>query len=114
MTLNEYQRLAQRTSSHQLPSSKIENGVLGLCGESGEVADLLKKHKHQGHEFNREKMIEELGDVLWYCAELAEGLGVTLEDVAKGNIAKLLKRYPEGFTSERSIRREEESHVEEN
>ena len=52
-------------------------------------------------------MIEELGDVLWYCAELACGLGVTLEEVAMKNIGKLRRRYPEGFSAERSINREE-------
>ncbi len=45
------------------------NGVMGLCGESGEVIDILKKHLSQGHELNKEKMAEELGDVAWYLAE---------------------------------------------
>ena len=114
MELIEYQQLAQRTSSHQLLSSKIENGILGLCGESGECADLYKKYLYQGHEFDREAMKAELGDVLWYCAELAAGLGVTLEDVAWANIEKLRKRYPDGFEVERSVNREEKRHVEEN
>ena len=106
MEMNEYQKLAQRTSSHQLLSSKIENGILGLCGESGECADLYKKYIYQGHAFDREAMKIELGDVLWYCAELAAGLGVTLEEVAAGNIEKLRKRYPDGFATERSVNRE--------
>ncbi len=106
MTLNEYQALAQRTSGNRLASAKIENGVLGLCGESGECADIYKKYMHQGHEFDLEHMAEELGDVLWYCAELAEGLGVTLDAIAESNIAKLMKRYPDGFETERSVNRE--------
>ena len=106
MTLNDYQALAQRTSNNALPSNKIENGILGLCGESDEVADLWKKYLYQGHEFDRKAAAEELGDVLWYCAELAAGLGVTLEDVAAGNIAKLQKRYPDGFDARRSAERE--------
>lgn len=52
-------------------------------------------------------MVEELGDVLWYCAELAVGLGVTLEDVAAANIDKLRARYPQGFDAERSRNRDE-------
>lgn len=106
MELNEYQTLAQRTSNTNLPSDKIECGILGLCGESGECADLYKKYLYQGHEFDREAMKAELGDVLWYVAELAAGLGITLEEVAAGNIEKLRKRYPDGFATERSVNRE--------
>ena len=106
MTLNDYQALAQRTSNNALPSNKIENGILGLSGETGECADLYKKYMYQGHEFDRQAMKAELGDVLWYVAEMAAGLGITLEDVAAGNIAKLQKRYPDGFDTRRSVERE--------
>lgn len=108
MQLTEYQELAQRTAKISESSmDKIHNGCLGLCGEAGECIDALKKHMHQGHELNREDMIAECGDCLWYVAELAAGLGVTLEEVAQRNIAKLKKRYPEGFDSAHSIHREE-------
>ena len=107
MTMNDYQLLAQRTSSTSTAGGRIENGILGLCGETGECADHWKKHLFQGHELDKNHMIEELGDVLWYCAELASGLGVTLEDVALINIEKLKGRYPEGFDPERSRNREE-------
>jgi NTP pyrophosphatase (non-canonical NTP hydrolase) len=80
---------------------------MGLNGEAGECIDLLKKHLFQGHKLDKDKLTEELGDVLWYCAELACGLSVTLEEVAQRNIEKLKKRYPEGFDAERSINREE-------
>lgn len=106
MTMNEYQLLAQRTANTKGRSGKIENGILGLCGETGECADLLKKYLFQEHELDKDKMVEELGDVLWYCAELATGLGVTLDEVARRNIDKLKARYPEGFDPERSIHRE--------
>ena len=108
MKMNEYQTLAQRTCNiTDTMMDKIENGCMGLNGEAGECIDLLKKARFQGHELDREKMIEELGDVLWYCAELACGLGVTLEEVAQRNIDKLRRRYPEGFDAERSRNREE-------
>lgn len=107
MTINDYQRLAQRTASTKVPSSKIENGILGLCGETGEIADVYKKYLYQGHELDREHMAEELGDVCWYVAELAAGLGVTLEEVIRQNIEKLRKRYPDGFDAERSMHRED-------
>lgn len=112
MTLNEYQRLAQRTTNEEhdgfvsISIKKIDNGILGLCGESGECADCWKKARHQGHQFDREKLIKEAGDVLWYVAELAAGLGVTLEEIATRNIEKLRSRYPDGFAAERSIHRE--------
>lgn len=107
MELNAYQTLAQRTGNTNLLSDKIECGILGLCGESGECADLYKKYLYQGHEFDREAMVSELGDVLWYVAELAAGLGITLEEVAAGNIAKLQNRYPDGFDTRRSVERED-------
>jgi NTP pyrophosphatase (non-canonical NTP hydrolase) len=105
--MNEYQQLAQRTANTTTQSDKIHNALLGLFGEGGELADQIKKTCYQGHELDAAHMIEELGDVLWYCAELACGLGVTLEEVAQRNIGKLKKRYPEGFDAERSINREE-------
>lgn len=106
MTMQEYQALAQRTASTTAQSCKIENGVLGLAGEAGEVADLLKKYLYQGHELDREKMIDEAGDVLWYIVELAAGLGVTLDQVAQHNVDKLRRRYPDGFSIVRSVERE--------
>ncbi len=111
MNLNEYQALAQRTSGNGTPHGhdRVLNGILGLVGEAGECADIYKKAMFQGHTFITERLIEELGDVLWYCAELATGLGYTLEDVAQCNIDKLKKRYPDGFDPERSLHREGET-----
>ena len=106
MELLEYQRLAQRTSNTKTSSEKIENGLMGLNGEAGECIDILKKYRFQGHELDRTKLLDELGDVLWYIAEAASGLGITMEDIAIHNIGKLKKRYPEGFDSERSRHRE--------
>jgi NTP pyrophosphatase (non-canonical NTP hydrolase) len=78
---------------------------MGLCGESGEVIDIVKKHLAQGHELNKDKIIEELGDVLWYVAEVAYVLNVKLEDVFTLNIEKLSKRYKNGFSVSDSINR---------
>ena len=107
MTINEYQKLAQRTSSTKTPTHKLTNACLGLAGETGEVCDLLKKALFQGHALVREHMIEELGDCAWYLAEAASGLGVSLEDILLQNIAKLKRRYPAGFDPERSMNRAE-------
>ncbi|MBR4610953.1 MAG: nucleoside triphosphate pyrophosphohydrolase family protein, partial [Erysipelotrichaceae bacterium] len=69
--------------------------------------DILKKHLSQGHDLNREKMIEELGDVAWYLAETAFALDVDLDTVLRKNLDKLKKRYPEGFSVTDSINRSE-------
>lgn len=108
MNANEYQKLAMTTLNKDLSERDVLiNGVMGLCGEAGEVIDLVKKHLHQGHELNKEKMINELGDVCWYIAELATALNVNLEDILIGNIDKLKKRFPEGFSVEDSINRKD-------
>ena len=172
MKFTEYQLLAQRTSNPELDERQhIENGALGLCGEAGEVADLIKKMFMQGHALDKDEVIEELGDVAWYCAELATHaklvirmdnmervvydsipltekvtrlcynaantaamffyvkteeklhkqmlertlgvcrviageMGVSMSEVCKRNLEKLLRRYPEKFSTERSVNRE--------
>jgi NTP pyrophosphatase (non-canonical NTP hydrolase) len=78
---------------------------MGLCGESGEAIDIVKKHLHQGHELDRDKLLKELGDIAWYLAEAATALDMDLETVLERNIEKLRARYPEGFSPERSIHR---------
>ena len=107
MNFEEYLKDAQRTASTVNSKYKIINGAMGLSGEAGEVIDLVKKHMFQGHEIDIEKLIDEAGDCLWYIAEIAAGLGVTLEEIARHNIDKLWNRYPEGFDSVRSTNREE-------
>ena len=106
MTPNEYQKLAMTTLNPQLTRKDVLiNAVMGLCGESGEAIDIVKKHLHQGHELDREKLIKELGDIAWYLAEAATALEIDLETVLERNIEKLKSRYPEGFSAERSIHR---------
>ena len=107
MTINEYQELAMKTLNPELDKKDVLiNGVMGLCGESGEVIDIVKKHLAQGHELDKEKIIKELGDVAWYMAEIATVLDVELEDVFVQNIEKLKKRYPKGFSVENSLNRD--------
>lgn len=106
MTINEFQKLAMVTLNPELDKKDVLiNGVMGLCGESGEAIDIVKKHLAQGHELDRKHLIEELGDIAWYLAETAYALDVDLESVLEGNIEKLKRRYPEGFDSEKSIER---------
>lgn len=108
LTLNDYQRMARRTAGTKQNYEKMEESLFGLSGEVGELCDHYKKHKHQGHVLSYDHMAEEAGDVMRYLAEIADALGTTLEDIARRNIDKLLKRYPDGFDPERSINREGE------
>lgn len=175
-TFADYRAAALRTANvHTLTQGSIaENACLGLIGELGEIADLLKKHRYQGHDLDRDKLHEELGDLLWYVALAAHAMGhegewpdwrstsegtslviflsgsvgemvdlvyhrmiiphesrtkfpgvldevlgeiksiaqdfcgSTLEAVAAANIAKLQRRYPDGFRAERSTHREDQ------
>ena len=106
MTVNEYQQQAMGLLNPALSRKDVLiNGVMGLCGEAGEAIDIVKKHLHQGHELDKKKLAAELGDIAWYLAETAYALGIPLEDIFRGNLDKLKRRYPEGFTAERSINR---------
>ena len=108
MTINEYQKLAMTTLNPELSRKDVLiNGVMGLCGEAGEAIDIVKKHLHQGHKLDKDKLVKELGDIAWYLAETATALDVSLEDVLERNIDKLKARYPEGFSTERSVNRKE-------
>ena len=79
MTVNEYQKMALSTLNPALGKQDVLiNGVMGLCGESGEAIDIVKKHLAQGHPLDREGLIKELGDVAWYLAETAYALDVSL------------------------------------
>lgn len=103
--INWYQSQALRTCSVKDPAEMCVNAALGLAGESGEYCDLVKKHLYQGHTLQDDKLAEEIGDILWYCAEAATSLGMKLGDIAKNNIDKLWRRYPAGFDSIRSQNR---------
>lgn len=108
MTVNEYQKLAMTTLNPDLSKKDVLiNGVMGLCSESGEAIDIVKKWLAQGHELDKEKLAKELGDVAWYLAETAYALDIPLDEILQGNIDKLKKRYPEGFRTEDSLNRTE-------
>ena len=109
MDVNEYQRQAMHLLRPDLTKhDALVNAVMGLCGESGETVDLVKKHLFQGHPLDRDKLIKELGDVAWYLAEAATALDVPPTAILQGNLDKLHRRYPDGFTVERSLHREGE------
>ena len=75
MTINEYQKAAYRTANQSLTDSQqLQNGLMGLNGESGECIDILKKHLFQGHDLDKYHIAKELGDVAWYLAVSAQAL----------------------------------------
>jgi NTP pyrophosphatase (non-canonical NTP hydrolase) len=93
MTLNEYQTETLRTAG----SADRIMTALGLAGETGEYVELVKKWAFHGRELSRDEAAAELGDVLWYASVAAHANGLTLEEVATRNVAKLRARYPGGF-----------------
>lgn len=104
MNINEYQELAMTTLNPQLCKKDVLiNSVMGLCGESGEAIDIVKKWLAQGHELDKEHLMKELGDIAWYLAEAATALDLPLEQILQVNIDKLKKRYPDGFEVRRSL-----------
>lgn len=111
MNADEYQKLAARTLTSK-PGAPLSNpelmmawNALGLAGEAGEVADLIKKGVFHQHGVEKEKLAKELGDVMWYLAALCTDLGIKLSDVMTANIEKLKTRYPDGFQTADSLSR---------
>lgn len=110
MNVNDYQKEAMTLLNPDIaPKDILVNAVMGLCGESGECVDHVKKHLFQGHPLDREKLMKELGDVAWYLAEAATALDVPLSEILQGNLDKLHKRYPAGFSAEQSMHRGEKA-----
>lgn len=107
-----YQQLAQRTANkEESEPDRFIAAALGLTGEAGEFADLVKKIMYHNHEVTAEvykKLLKELGDVMWYIAEACTVLGVNMSTVAALNVMKLKERYPEGFSPEASQARVDE------
>lgn len=108
-TLNEFQDAAQVTMRESKSKEMaLCNWAMGLAGESGELVDMLKKVIFHDHPLDKEKVVKEIGDVLWYIAILAKELDVTLEEIGQRNIEKLYRRYSEGkFTPAQSMGKNE-------
>ncbi|MBI2889017.1 MAG: nucleoside triphosphate pyrophosphohydrolase family protein [Candidatus Liptonbacteria bacterium] len=100
MTFEEYQKESRKTAIYPNSGSNLVYPVLGLAGEVGEVAEKVKKaFRDDGGVMSDERKAAlrgELGDVLWYVAQVATELGLSLEEVAKGNIEKLFSRKERG------------------
>lgn len=112
MTPNEYIQKALRTESPYRfeatgdVTARIEHAVMGAVTESGELMDAVKKSKIYGRALDRVNLVEEVGDIMWYLAILADELGVSFEDIWEKNINKLRQRYPEKYSDERAENRD--------
>ena len=105
MTAKEYQELAARTINEELSDKeKLLHALHGMAAEVGEIHSMYQK-LYQGHKFNSNEMMKELGDLLWFIAEYCTVFGWNLEYVMQMNIVKLEARYPEGFSEEKSVNR---------
>jgi NTP pyrophosphatase (non-canonical NTP hydrolase) len=108
MNFADYQDLAARTLGRdRTHEQQLANAALGLTGEAGETAELIKKHLFHATPLDRDAMVKELGDCLWYIAAFATVLEIPMTEIADRNIEKLNRRYPEGFDPERSRNRTE-------
>jgi NTP pyrophosphatase (non-canonical NTP hydrolase) len=109
VTFASYQEDALRTYNGDKPRDELLVWyAMGLAGETGEVVDLLKKIIYHHHDFNRDALLKECGDVLWYMTALAKTMGADLIDVARANIEKRAKRYPDGWDIEKSKTKDDE------
>jgi len=106
MNIDDYQRQAARTAPDSTGDERLQHAALGIAGEAGEVADLIKKRVHHKRPITDDELAGEIGDVLWGLAELATALGLNLSDIAAANLEKLRARYPEGFVEGGGVREE--------
>lgn len=106
MNVNQYQEGAELTINWRLSALQmLDNAALGLSGEAGEIAEIVKKHIYHGHHLDKAKLMEELGDLQWYIVQCCVAIDCTLEQVMWKNNEKLAIRYKEGFSHEASRNR---------
>jgi len=106
MEFREYQKKAMRTKAEYMPGQQLLCAVMGIAGEAGELVEMVKKARYQGHDLSDADLVNESGDILWYIALLCDAIGADMSGVAAHNIRKLEERYPNGFEVERSKNRE--------
>ncbi len=105
MNDREYTQFVLGKISPKTLEEPLMAGTLGLAGEVGEIADLVKKYIFHGHKLAVEEVVEELGDLFFYVTLIMHALDTTLDEVIEMNVQKLDSRYPEGFESIRSMNR---------
>lgn len=106
MTFDEYELAAARTMNARLPhDDRLLDAAAGLAEEGGEVLSLVRKHRFQNHDLDRERLAKELGDALWCLTTVARSAGLGLDAIAAANLDKLRRRYPDGYSDEASRER---------
>ncbi len=106
MNINEFQERSVRTLNQAIPKDmQLTNMCLGVFGEFSEVSEHIKKHVFHGHQLDKDKVSEEIGDTMFYLVNLATELDLEFSQILQKNVDKLLVRYPQGFSSEASIKR---------
>ena len=104
--LDVFQEEALRCMRSDLPYEAIcSNMCMGLAGETGETVDIFKKHIYQGKDLDINDVIEEIGDILWYIANLCNVNRITMKECMESNVKKLRKRYPNGFSIKDALER---------
>ena len=105
MQTDDYQDTIQRTCTIVDREDLLKLALIGLQDELGEIAGPLKKHLWHGHELDLAHVQEEIGDLMWYLATLCNALALSLSETLIRNVEKVARRYPDGFSSARSIHR---------
>jgi len=107
LAISEYQERAASTSgaNGDTTQSRLLWGGVSAIGELGEFLNKVKKRHRHGHDVPLDELTEELGDTVWYIADILTALGVDMSDVLEFNLDKLAKRYPDGFSREASQNR---------
>ena len=106
LTIRDYYKAAQRTINPKLTWEETrQHAILGMTSEVGEVAGIFQK-KYQGHDVDKERVMDEMGDCAWFWMELCFAMKIDPQEVLEYNIDKLMKRFPDGFSVERSVHRE--------
>jgi NTP pyrophosphatase (non-canonical NTP hydrolase) len=100
----DFDRIADRMKT--VENQRLLHGGIGLATEAGEMLDALKKHIFYGKELDKVNLREEMGDIFWYCAIIADQLEVDFQEVMERNITKLKARYGERFTEEKANTRD--------
>ena len=107
MNLHHYQTLAARTEKPLDKPAALQHGCLGLATEVGELTDAVKKHVIYGKELDVCNLQEEIGDILWYLAVVANNAGISMSAAAGQNIEKLQQRYPEKYSDADALERKD-------